>query len=158
MLLNITQLSSILMVISIHKFWSRNYFCCNFLFAMIEESEYHKIHPQDGHIATGITNKWSFQRLNSSRWVCQCQLYNILDHQTIGFVAVKFLWWMHIWMMCRINQSFVDAYTTDIAIVILSHICQCFGYFRHLRKLILSMMGRLTRKSGETLFCDIHPF
>ncbi|KAL4628013.1 hypothetical protein ACB092_05G207200 [Castanea dentata] len=42
--------------------------------------------------------------------------------------------------------------------VIESIIDKCFGYFRHLRKLILSMMGRLTRKSGETLFCDIHPF
>nr|XP_023927415.1 calcineurin B-like protein 3 isoform X2 [Quercus suber] len=42
--------------------------------------------------------------------------------------------------------------------VIESIIDKCSGYFRHLRKLILSMMGRLTRKSGETLFYDIHPF
>jgi len=28
-------------------------------------------------------------------------------------------------------------------------------YVRHLRKLILSMMGRLIKKNGEALFCDI---
>jgi len=30
--------------------------------------------------------------------------------------------------------------------------------FRLSRKQILSMMGRLTRRSGDTLFCAIHPY